>query len=487
MSLPQSWRNIRTSYRLLASECDCGSKSFPPKEVCKECGRNTHIVLKSLVKSGRLYSYTHRIEDGEDIFPCYVEINGIILPSRVTDVDSEEIKIGMELEPTFRRLGETSDGVIEYGTIFRPKNSYKEFTRVAPKRNSSKAGITGYGVHIPRYRITMEEVAKSLKEDPELLKKSTLFLEKAVLNYDQDSSTMAVDAARNALLYAGISGDEIDAVYFGSESKPYAVKASAITVAEAIGATPRVKAYDIESACKAATSAIPDAMAIVESENLRFRNAMVIGSDNSQAKEGDALDPTSGTAAAAVIIGKDDVIAGLEGYAPYATDTPDFWRKEGEPFPKHGGRFTGEPAYFKHIIGACELLFSELGIEGKNIDHAVFHQPTGKFPFKAAKRLGIDEEKLKYGFIANYVGNSYSACGMLGLANVLDHAGDNETILLAQFGSGAGADAILFVTEEAILEKRDRGIKVESILGDKKYTDFHTYRKRKYGHFRKES
>jgi hydroxymethylglutaryl-CoA synthase len=486
MSIPQSWRNIRTSYRLLASVCDCGSKSFPPKEVCKECGRNTHIALKSLVKSGRLYSYTHRIENGEHIFPSYVEIDGIIVPSRLTDVDPEEIKIGMELEPTFRRLGETADGVIEYGTIFRPKIAWKEFNTYIPKRNSTRAGIIGYGVHIPRYRITMEEVAKSMKEDPELLKQSTMFLEKAVLNWDQDSTAMAVDAARNALLYAGIKGEDIDAIYFGSESKPYAVKASAITVAEAIGATPRVKAYDIESACKAATSAIPDAVAIVENEKFKIRNAMIIGSDNSQAREGDDLDPTSGTAAAAFIIGKNDVIAQLEGYAPYATDIPDFWRRDGEPFPKHGGRFTGEPAYFKHIIGACELLFSELGITGKDIDHAVFHMPTGKFPFKAAKRLGIDEEKLKYGFNANYIGNSYSACGLVGLAGVLDHAGDNETILLAQYGSGAGADALLFITEQAILEKRERGIKVETLLNDRKYTDFHTYRKRKFSHFHRE-
>ncbi|MEM2925160.1 MAG: hydroxymethylglutaryl-CoA synthase, partial [Methanocellales archaeon] len=370
--------------------------------------------------------------------------------------------------------------------IFRPKKTYKELSLHVPKRISSKAGIIGYGVHIPKFRISMEEVAKFVKEDPELLKQSTMFIEKAVLNWDQDSTTMAVDAARNALLHAGIDGEEIDAIYFGSESKPYAVKASAITVAEAIGATPKVKAYDIESACKAATSAIPDAIAVVESERFKFRNAMVIGSDNSQAREGDALDPTSGTAAAAFIIGKKDVIARLEGYAPYATDIPDFWRRDGEPFPKHGGRFTGEPAYFKHIIGACELLFSELGIEGKDIDHAVFHMPTGKFPFKAAKRLGIDEEKLKYSFNAPYIGNSYSACGLVGLASVLDHAGDNEVILLAQYGSGAGADAMLFITEEAILDKRERGIRVEDLLSDKKYTDFHTYRKRKISHFHKE-
>jgi hydroxymethylglutaryl-CoA synthase len=388
----------------------------------------------------------------------------------------------MPVEPTFRRLGNTQTGVIEYGTIFRPRNARPDASIVEQKHRSEKAGIVGYGACIPYFRIRVADVATARKEDPVNTVKSTLYEEKAVPAYDQDSACMGVDASRDAVHYAGVSGENIGAVYFGSESKPYAVKPSAITIAEALGATPNVKAYDIESACKAATSSIPDAIAVVDNPGFDIEYALVVGSDNSQAAEHDALDPMSGAAAAAVLIGHTDVIASIEAYSTYTTDTPDFWRIDGELYPRHGGRFTGEPAYFRHIIGACEQLLENTGLRPYDFDHVVFHQPTGRFPITAAKRLGFEIDKLELGFTGKLVGNSYSAAGMLGLCNILDHAGDNERILLAQFGSGAGADAFSLMTEEPILEKRSRSHTVESQLAHKSYVDYHTYRKRKSGH-----
>jgi len=482
LSVPQSWRNIKTTYNLNISECTrCGARRFPPKEVCMECGREAKLEIKSCAIKGELYSYTHRMENGDDLYPCYVTSCDVILPTRLTDVGDIPVHIGMPVEPTFRRLGKTDDGIIEYGTIFRPRNSRPDAEVIEQNRRFKKAGIIGYGACIPFYRIRVADVAKARKEDPIQTVKSTMYEEKAVPSFDQDSACMGVDAARDAVHYAGIDSRDIGAVYFGSESKPYAVKPSAITIAEALAATPKVKAYDIESACKAATSSIPDAIAVTDDPRFDINYAIVVGSDNSQAAENDALDPMSGAAAASVLIGNTDVIASLEAYSPYTTDTPDFWRNEGDIYPQHGGRFTGEPAYFQHVIGACDALMNDTGLHPDDFDHVVFHQPTGRFPFTVAKRLGFDTEKLKYGFVAKYVGNSYSASGMLGLCNILDHAGDNERILLAQFGSGAGVDAFSLMTEEPILEKRGRSHTVESQLAHKSYVDYHTYRHRKSG------
>ena len=204
---------------------------------------------------------------------------------------------------------------------------------------------------------------------------------------------------------------------------------------------------------------------------------MVIGADDSQASEDDALNYTVGTGAGCFLFGKEDVVASLIGYETYTTDTPDFYRREGESKPTHGGRFTGEPGYFNHVIGAGKKLMNEFDIDPKDIDYAVFHQPTGRFPFKAAKKLGIDAKKLRRGFIGKYTGNTYSASTLIGLANILDHAEDNETIFHVAYGSGAGADAFYWRTEEPILEKN--GIAVEDLLNDKKYVDYNTYRKRK--------
>ena len=87
--------------------------------------------------------------------------------------------------------------------------------------------------------------------------------------------------------------------------------------------------------------------------------ALAIGADTSQGAPGDALEYTASAGGAAYIIGEKNTLADIEHTCSYTTDTPDFYRREGEDYPSHGGRFTGEPAYFKHVLGAAKMLFEE--------------------------------------------------------------------------------------------------------------------------------
>lgn len=80
--------------------------------------------------------------------------------------------------------------------------------------------------------------------------------EKSVSSPYQDTVTIAVEAAKNALKRADIDPWRIGAVYVGSESHPYAVKPSGTVVAEAIGATLDCHCADLEFACKAGTEAM---------------------------------------------------------------------------------------------------------------------------------------------------------------------------------------------------------------------------------------
>src|SRR5208282_2052938 len=111
------------------------------------------------------------------------------------------------------------------------------------------AGIVGYGAHIPRYRIKIEEIAKVWGEDAEAIKTGLNVKEKSVPGRDEDAATIAVEAARHAVFHSGIDAKDIGAVYVGSESHPYAVKPTSTVVMEAIMTSNNIMAVDLEFAC----------------------------------------------------------------------------------------------------------------------------------------------------------------------------------------------------------------------------------------------
>ncbi len=334
-------------------------------------------------------------------------------------------------------------------------------------------GIVGYGVYIPRLRIKAQEIASIWGSDVERLKK--LLHEKSVPDLDEDSVTMAVESARNALKMSGVNAKDIGAVYVGSESHPYAVKSTSSIVAEAIGATPEMTAADLEFACKAGTAGIQMLLGLVKSDIIKY--GIAIGSDTAQGRPGDELEYTAAAGAAAFIIGKKDIIAEIEDTYSFTTDTPDFWRREGEEFPRHAGRFTGEPAYFRHVLSATKGLLEKLGRTPEDYDYFVFHQPNEKFPLRVAKVLGIPKDKVLHGLVVPYIGNTYSASSLMGLANTLDVAKPGERILITSFGSGAGSDSFSILVKDAIENKRKKSLQVKSYIERKKYISYAQYAK----------
>lgn len=335
-------------------------------------------------------------------------------------------------------------------------------------------GVVSYGVYIPRWRIKVEEIAKVWGHDANRYRKSLFVEEKSVPSPDEDVATMAVEAARNALRRAPrLDPKEIGALYVGSESHPYAVKPTATIVAEAIDATPSLTAADTEFACKAATAAIQACMGLAKAGYIKY--GVSIGSDTAQGRPADALEYTAAAGAAAYIIGEVDVIAAIEGTYSLTQDVPDFWRREGEDFPQHAGRFTGEPAYFAHVVNCSRELMKRLGTTSKDYNYAVFHEPNGMFPLMAARMLDFEEGKVLPGLVVNKIGNTYSASSLMGLAAVLDRAKKGDRILMTSYGSGAGADAFSIVVTDKIEEGRKLAPSVEYYVDRKEYVDYSTY------------
>lgn len=317
-------------------------------------------------------------------------------------------------------------------------------------RPDRQVGIVGYGAYVPRYRLPGGEVARvwtgGLGGSP--------IIEKAVAGIDEDVTTMSIEAARNALARARIDPRQIRAVWVGSESHPYAVKPTSTIVAESIGTTASIQAADWEFACKAGTEAVQASIGMIGSGMNTY--TLSIGMDTAQGRPGDALEYTAASGGAAFILGPaEESVAVYQGSFSYVTDTPDFWRRSGQTYPSHGDRFTGEPAYFNHVMSAAQQLMEMMGTTAADYTHAVFHQPNVKFPQRVGKMLGFSDEQVQTGLLANEIGNVYSGSCMIGLTAILDVAQPGDRVLMVSYGSGAGSDAFdILVTERVNAAQR---------------------------------
>ena len=338
------------------------------------------------------------------------------------------------------------------------------------------SGIIGYGAYIPRNRIKVEEIAKVWGADAPSYKKGLLLEEKAVPSPDQDTITMSVEASKNALRRAGIDPREIGAVYVGSESHPYAVKPSGTVLAEALGATPDVHTADLEFACKAGTEGMFLALSLVQAGAVKY--GLAVGADTSQGAPGDALEYSAAAGAAAFIFGREKPVAEALDTFSYTTDMPDFWRREYQYYPQHGGRFTGDPAYFKHVMGAAQGLLAKAKMKPSDFDYVVFHQPNGKFPLRVGEMLGFERKQIDPGWLVPKLGNTYSGSSPLGLTATLDIAKPGNMILIVSYGSGAGSDAFIFRVTDRIDEVRELAPRTRDLLDrNKVYLEYGMYAK----------
>jgi len=339
------------------------------------------------------------------------------------------------------------------------------------------AGIVGYGAHLPRHRIKVEEIAKVWGADAPSYKKGLMLREKSVPPPDMDTITLSVEAARNALRRAEhVDPKDIGAIYIGSESHPYAVKPSGTTVAEAIGATPDIHCADFEFACKAGSEAMFVALSHIDSKAMKY--ALAIAADTSQGAPSDALEFSAAAGAGAFIMGSDNLIAECLFTHSYMTDMPDFWRREHQFYPQHGGRFTGEEAYFAHTKGASNAILKKSSMKPADFQWAVFHQPNGKFPQRVALELGFTQEQINPGWLSPILGNTYSGASPIGLTATLDVAKPGDMIFMCSYGSGAGSDAFIWKVTDRIDQVRDKAVRTRKLLEENLiYVDYGTYAK----------
>lgn len=345
------------------------------------------------------------------------------------------------------------------------------------------SGIRGYGVAVPLRRIAIEEINNVWMNLPIQAVKGRKVRERAVLGPDEDPITMGADAACKALQMAGLDRKKIGALILGTQTSPYHTRPAASILVEAIGLRNDVFAADIQFSGKSGTSALLMALAYVNAGMAEA--AIAIGSDtlSYHVSPGDSQEYVASSGACAVVVGRDSAIAEIEASASYTSDTPDYFRLDGERYIRTGGSAmtaTGVGMQ-ENMQGAWKGINGKQEYAPDSFQYLAIQQEDAKGPFQVGQRLGFTKEQITPGIFSDYLGDCGSASALISLAKVLDGATAGERIAAISYGSGAGSDVLIMKTTSRIGEI-NRKPSVGELISRKTMVDYSTYIKleRKY-------
>lgn len=341
-------------------------------------------------------------------------------------------------------------------------------------------GIVSYGVKVPFYRIKAEEINKVWLSLPH---RGLPTREKGVILHDEDAITLAHDAAKRALEMTNLSRESVGALILGTQTSPYLSRASASIVLEMLGLGPDVFCGDCQFSGKSGTLAIQFVSALIKANMINFGIAVGADTVSSHTSPGDPQEFSASAGAGAIVLGNQNLIAEIEDTCSYSTDTPDYFRLDGERYIRTGGAamINTDVGLPSHIRNAVKNLFERVNRKPTDFQYAVFQQRNNRIPYDLGRSLGFSREQIAPGMVVDEIGNCEAASCLIGLAKVLDLAKPGDQILVASYGFGGGSDAFCLKVTEGIL-KVNREPKVEDLLKQKEYVDYGTYIKfeRKY-------
>ncbi|MEW6522616.1 MAG: hydroxymethylglutaryl-CoA synthase [Bacillota bacterium] len=315
-------------------------------------------------------------------------------------------------------------------------------------------GILSYGVYIPRHRVAVKDIWQVWQNvTPDIFDRMSL-CERAVLLPDEDTITLAVAAAQQALERSALQASEVDALILGTCTNPYDTKASVTVIGDALGLPGNAISFDLQFGTKSGTAALLAGTALVESGFAR--HALVIAADTlcRHTPPGVQMEYSASAAAVAFLLGKANVAVRLEGFACYNQDLSDYFRLAGDRYIRLGGGWLGYISNWgllECLVPAARALFAKLDADGNAYDAVCLHHPNGLAPMMVAGQLGLDLLCVMPYVFTPQVGNTGSASALLGLAHFLDYAEPGQRVLVGSYGYGAGADCLSFATTDLVV------------------------------------
>lgn len=269
---------------------------------------------------------------------------------------------------------------------------------------------------------------------------------KAIANVDEDSVTMSVEAAMDALRRA--KREDIDELYFASTTAPYAEKAHSTIVATALDLKKSAYTADFANSTKSGADALKSALDAVRSGSAC--NVVVTAADCRNAYPKSGSEPNLGDAAAAVVVSNDDLVAVFNDFCSVNNEIVDVWRNSGEKYIRNAeARFKMDKGYHTALNLVIADILKKTGLKPADFAKIIVSAPDAKEYQKVAKKAGFAPEQVQDPLMME-VGDCGAAQSLLLLTYALQTCKPGDKLLLAAYGNGA--NAFVFTATDKVVE-----------------------------------
>ncbi|MFT8878901.1 MAG: hydroxymethylglutaryl-CoA synthase [Oenococcus sp.] len=339
-----------------------------------------------------------------------------------------------------------------------------------------KIGIDKIAYYTPEYYLDLVDLAHARGVDPNKYLIGLMQKEMSVAPLDQDTVTMAANAADQIL--SKTDKDEIGLLILATESGIDQSKAAALYVQELLHISSQARVYEIKEACYGATAALTSALDYIT--NHPSKKALIIASDIVRYGLNTPGEVTQGAGAVAMLISTDPKIVSLDGQSEiHSEQIMDFWRPNYAKEALADGHYSQEQ-YLKFFQIVFKAYMQKHHLDLSYFSAMLFHLPYAKLAFKALN-LALETDKsgsskrLSQAFpqaihLNQKVGNIYTASLYLSLISLLQFDQQLKTgDKIAAFSYGSGAVAEFFtLTIEADFEGRLSKIDNDRLIGNRK-------------------
>jgi 3-hydroxy-3-methylglutaryl CoA synthase len=308
-------------------------------------------------------------------------------------------------------------------------------------------GIKSFAAYVPLFRLNRGEFARAWKG-------ASMAGEKAVANYDEDSLTMAAEAAQNCL--TAIDSADVAGLFFATTTSPYAEKSASSILSSVLDLKSETLTMDITDSLRGGTSSLLFALGGVQQGNLK--DTLLVCADCRLGMPGSDFEQIFGDASAAILVGTSDLLATFEGSYTLTDPFTDVWRKGNQDFVNTWeDRFVKLYGFSRMIEEGVKGLLKKYELTAADFAKVVIPAPDVRSHQDAVRRLGFKPPQVQDPLLSS-VGNAGAAHAFLVLASALEEAKAGDRILLANYGDGCDL-FILRATDLIDKGKSQRGMK----------------------------